>query len=234
MIEDRGVLYPVNLDIVGRQCLVVGGGKVAARKILSLLFCGGVVRVVSPEICRTIKELVDKKRVEWVSREYQDSDILDAFLVFAATDNSAVQQKVAEHAGTWGILLNSADNPELSDFQLPAKLRHRELLITISTGGSSPALATQIKHRLEREFGPEYGILVELMAKIRQQVVGGDKSSEQNRALFHEILEQPILDCIKTREWSQLQKLLVEVLPPGINSAALVQGVKNEMGSQIK
>ncbi len=208
--EDLSVLYPVNLDITGRQCLVVGGGAVAARKISSLLSCGGKVRVVSPEICPAIQALVDKEQVDWLSRKYQDSDILDAFLVFAATNDSAAQELVAEHAALWGILLNSADNPEQSDFQVPAKIRHGELLITISTGGSSPALATLIKGRLEKEYGPEYGVLVDLMARIRPQVVRGEKRSEQNRALFHEILEQPILDCIQNRQWQRLQILLSE------------------------
>jgi len=231
-VEELTVLYPVNLDITGRQCLVVGGGTVAARKILSLLSCGGLVRVVSPEICRDITALVDQGLVEWFSREYYDSDILDAFLVFAATNDSAVQQQVAEHAALWGILLNSADNPDQSDFQVPAKIRHRELLITISTGGSSPALATLIKRRLDKEFGPEFGILVDLMAKIRQQVVGGEKTSEQNRALFHDILEQPILDCIENRHWKRLQKLLSDVLPPGIDGAALVREFESEMDGQ--
>ncbi len=231
--EDPRVLYPVNLDITGRQCLVVGGGAVAARKIASILSCGGKVRVVSPEICPVIQALVDKGQVDWFSRKYQDSDMLDAFLVFAATNDSAVQGQVAEHAALWGILLNSADNPEQSDFQVPAKIRHGELLITVSTGGSSPALAMLIKSQLEKEFGPEYGILVGLLAQIRKQVVGGAKRSEQNRELFHEILEQPILYCIQNRQWQRLQLLLSEILPPGINGAALVAEFEREMaGSQ--
>ena len=222
------MLYPINLDISGRLCLVVGGGAVAARKIDTLLSCGARVRVVSPKVCRIIQDLAAAGKIELYPREYRDSDMLDATLVFAATNDANVQGKVAEHASIWGIPLNSADNPGQSDFHVPARINRGDLMITVSTMGSSPALAATIKQRLEAEFGPEYAILVRLMALVRESVVGKGFSPEENKLLFHEILKQPLLRSIKERNWGEVQNLLLSVLPSSINCASLVSKLERE------
>lgn len=226
------MLYPINLDIAGRLCLVVGGGTVAARKIDTLLICGAQVRVVSPQVCRIIRDLAEQSKIDLQRREYRDSDMLDAALVFAATNNTEVQKKVAEHATIWGIPLNSADDPENSDFHVPAKISRGDLLITVSTGGASPALASVIKQRFEAEFGPDYGILTQLMALVRESVVGKGYSSEENKILFHQILKMPVLACIKERNWGELQSLLLSVLPANINCAALVSRLERDVDKQ--
>lgn len=223
--ENDNTLYPVNLNIDGRVCLVIGGGMVAARKIESLLLGGALVRVVSPEVCETIGRWIAQGCIDWVSREYEAADIDEAFLVFAATDNASVQRRIARHAVQKRVLLNSADDPDHSDFQVPAVIRRRKLLIAVSTGGGSPALAARIRHRLETEFGPEYGLLIDLMAVIRQQVLGGSKPSEENKVLFHRILDLPVLDCIRQRDSQGLERLLAAVLPPETDCAALAAEV---------
>jgi precorrin-2 dehydrogenase/sirohydrochlorin ferrochelatase len=210
----------------------VGGGAVAARKIDTLLQCGAQVRVVSPKVCRIIQDLAEQGKIDLQHREYRDSDMLDAALVFAATNNSEVQNKVAEHAAVWGIPLNSADDPANSDFHVPARISRGDLMITVSTGGASPALASVIKRKFETEFGPEYGILTQLMAIVRENVVGKDYSSEENKVLFHRILKMPVLACIKERNWGELQSLLVSVLPASINCAALISRLEREVDNQ--
>ena len=139
--ESDNPLYPVSLDIGDKRCLVVGGGTVAARKIKALLLCGGIVQIISPEACKLITRLAESGEIDWLKRGFQPGDVKDAFLVFAATDNPSVQKMVADDAARHHVLLNSADNPPLSDFHVPAKIRRRDLVIAISTGGGSPALA---------------------------------------------------------------------------------------------
>ncbi len=224
-------LYPVSLDISGKRCLVVGGGSVAARKIKALLLCGGIVQIISPEACTVIVRRAEAGEIDWLRRGYQHGDVKDAFLVFAATDDPAVQKMVAEEAAHYHVLLNSADNPPLSDFHVPAKIRRRDFVIAVSTGGGSPALARLLKLQLAREYGEEYGILVELMARIRRLVVSRFSSAEKNKVLFQSILRLPVLDCIREENWEKLQRLLENELPVGIDVGLLIDGMLTDLGT---
>ena len=219
--------YPVNLNISNRRCLVVGGGSVAARKIESLLISDAAIRVVSPEVCGKISDMADSGRIEWIQRTYQQRDLDGVFLVFAATNQPNVQDMIASHAKQAGVLLNSADSPHQCDFHVPAKIRRGDLLIAVSTGGSSPALSARIKDRLYFEFGPEYAALVELLAQIRRQVVDGMRESDENRLLFKRLLEQPLLHLIREEKWQEIQFKLESVLPEDIDCRALITMLQN-------
>lgn len=229
MKKNECSLYPVNLDIGGKRCLVVGGGAVAARKIKALLLCGGNVQIISPEVCRVIEELATEGAIEWFERTYQNGDAEDAFLVFAATDDPAAQKCIGEDAKRYHVMLNSADDSELSDFHVPAKIRRRDFVIAVSTGGGSPALAMLLKAQLEEKYGEEYGILVEMMARIRRQVVNADSVAEENRELFTSILDLPVLECIKGSDWAGLKTILDRILPSGLDSATLVDELVADM-----
>ena len=222
-------LYPVNLDIGGKRCLVVGGGPVAARKVKALLLCGGVVQIISPDASDTIARLAEEGDIEWLKRTYRAGDAKDAFLIFGATDDPMVQQQIAEDAARYHVLLNSAYDPELSDFHVPAKIRRRDFVIAVSTGGGSPALALLLKEQLAKEYGEEYGVLVELMAKIRRQVVTRNSVAEENKALFRSVLELPVLDCIKRQDWAGLQRQLTIVLPAEIDVGLLIEELLEEL-----
>ena len=132
-------LYPVNLKIEDRLCIIVGGGPVALRKARGVLSAGGHVRVIGPEVVSGIKELAEKNQIEWFERVFAEGDLERAFLVFAATGSRTVQIAVAREAEKYGVLLNSADDPEGSHFHIPAHFRRGKMLATVSTGGGSPA-----------------------------------------------------------------------------------------------
>ncbi len=220
------VFYPINLNVTGRLCLVVGGGAVAARKMESLLLSKARVRVVSPEACGKISDLSGIGTIEWFRREYRDGDLEGVFLVFAATSQPAVQQQIAEQAKRYGVLLNSADSPDQCDFHVPAKIRRGDLLIAVSTGGASPALSALIKHRLYLEFGPEYGALVDLLACIRRQIVDRSSVSETNKELFQHLLEQPLAEMIRAGRWEEIRTRLEAILPENIDCELLIEGLQ--------
>jgi len=222
MGTDTFPLYPVNLDIGGKRCLVVGGGLVAARKIKALLLCGGIVQIISPEVCAEIEDLAASGAIEWHARPFRPGDGDGAFLLFAATDDPYVQTCIAADAHRYRALLNSADDAVLSDFHVPAKIRRRDFVIAVSTSGGSPALAALLKARLAEEYGDEYGVLVEMMARIRRLVVNADSVAEENRALFTSILDEPVLECIKAGDWAGLKRILGRVLPSGLDAGGLV------------
>jgi precorrin-2 dehydrogenase / sirohydrochlorin ferrochelatase len=217
------ILYPITLDIRNRLCLLIGGGDVASRKIDPLLACGARIRVVSPEVCAAVRELAGSGRIEWLQRGYRTGDLRGAFLVFAVTDNRDVQRLVTREAKESGILINNADNQEMCTFQVPAAVRQGDLLLTVSTGGGSPALAALIKKSLEREYGPEYGFLVCLLASIRGTVVGDGDAPWLHKRLFEQILEMGVLSCIRERDWLSLKDKLTAILPATINVSELVE-----------
>jgi len=216
-------LYPVNLKICDRLCVVVGGGNVAFRKITGLLACGAVVRIVSPYVQADLKEIILERRLEWLEREYAEGDLQGAFLAFAATSDPDVQRWVKEEARKYKIILNSADDPAGSDFHIPAHLRRGKMLLTVSTGGCSPALSRQFRKWLEREIGPEYEAVVGFLAMVRDAVVGQDDDSVMHKELFQNLLDLDIVQLIREGNWFDLQMLLLQELPGDVDSVALIR-----------
>lgn len=215
--------YPINLDISGKICLVVGGGNVAYRKIRSLLGGNGRVIVISPEAVPEIRLLAKRNELTYYEREYQQGDLEGAVLVFAATNSPETQELVRAEASNLGVLLNSADSPDKCDFQVPAKVRRGELLITISTGGGSPAISRMVRMELEEQFGPEYGVLIFLFSLIREQLVPGPTSSDENKNMFRELLLSNILKDVQNRRWQRVQAIIDRLLPESVDSEAVVQ-----------
>ncbi len=216
-------LYPVNLAISGRLCLVIGGGKVATRKVQSLLACGALIRVISPEVDGQLAQLAKAGLLEWQQREYLSGDLQDAKLVFAATDNRKIQNQIVAEANGSGILVNVIDMPEACTFQVPASFRQGELLITVATGGGSPALAARIRKDLEASYGPEYGSFLSLMAALRKEVVAKSDAQLEHKKVFGRILDSDILNCIREQKWADLEALLRDILPPGIDVSCLMK-----------
>ncbi len=142
--------YPIHLDIRGRRCVVIGGGKVAERKVQHLLLCGGRVRVVSPELTGQLLGMARKGRIDHLQMEYRPGLIGEAFLVFAATSSRKVNAQIAREAKRLGTPVNVCDSARESSFIVPAVLRKRGLIIGISTGGVSPARSVEVRDTLER------------------------------------------------------------------------------------
>ncbi len=220
-------LYPVNLDIRNQLCLVIGGGGVASRKVESLLICSAVIRVISPAACENIVKLAGKGLLEWQQRPYRPGDLHGAKLVFAATDNLETQERVVAEANEAGILVNVITSPDDCTFQVPASFRRGGLLITVATGGGSPALAARIRKNLEGVYGPEYGLFVGLLADVRQEIVASSDAQDEHRIIFKKLLDGDILGCIRGQRWSDLRSLLQEILPSAIDVSSLVEGIQN-------
>ena len=151
-------LYPVNLSLAGRRCLVVGGGPVALQKARELVVCGATVEVVAPEI---LDEIAALDGVICHKRPYVAGEVAGYRLVITATSDPEVNRQVFVEGEAIGVWVNSADDPANCAFALPARVRQGPLLVTFSTSGSSPALSTWLRRRYGPEFGPEYAVLVE-------------------------------------------------------------------------
>ncbi|AEF94401.1 siroheme synthase [Desulfotomaculum nigrificans CO-1-SRB] len=203
-----GNLYPIYLNLEGQLCLVVGGGKVAERKIGSLLECGARVRLVSPQVTDQIKKWADLGQIELLQREYRPSDLTGSFLVFATTDNAEVNCQVARDCGERHLPVNVADNPTHCSFFVPSVIRRGKLSIAISTGGSSPKLAAKIRRQLESQFGPEYAEFLDLLSDVRRQVLADVEDIGQRQAIFYSLVESDILDLLKNKKYDQVKERL--------------------------
>jgi len=200
-------LYPINLSIEGRRCVVAGGGAVALRKVEGLLQAGAEVHVVSPEICDEINRLP----VHTIQRGFREADLDGAALAIAATDDQAVNAAVARAAGERGIPVNVVDQPGLCSFYLPAVVRRGGLVIGVSTSGASPSLARRIRERLEDEFGSEYGQYVELLDGLRQQVID-QVTADKRRGVFEQMASDEILGILRTHGRAAAERALHQIL----------------------
>lgn len=167
-------LFPVNLVVRGRRCLVVGGGRVAARKAAALIEAGADVYVVAPRIEAEMAALSIRSE----ARPYESRDLAGAWLVITATDDAAVNAQVAADASEAGIWVNSADDPANCTFTLPAVARRGPILATFSTGGHSPALASWLRAQFEAELGPDYDTLLQVLAEARAEIQAAGRPTE--------------------------------------------------------
>lgn len=205
-------MYPAFLNISGRLCVVVGGGTVAERKVLSLLEAGATVRLISPQLTDKLHELAAEGRIDWQARCFQLGDLTGARLVFAATDSAAVNKAVAQEAAAAGQLVNVADAPELCSFQVPAVVRQGDLSIAISTNGKSPALAARIRKQMEADYGPAYAVLLALLGRIRERALAGTANSQARRNLFENLVHEDILLWMRNGQWELVRDHLGNVL----------------------
>ena len=181
-------LYPVNLVVAGRPCLVVGGGRVALTKVRGLVDAGARVTVVAPEVVPEVAALADVVEV----RPYRDGEAARYRFVVAATGDPGVNQRVYDDGEAGGVWVNSADDPQRCSAILPARVRQGRLTLTVSTGGHSPAVAAWVRDRLAREYGPEYDQLVGLLSEARDEVHAqgfGTEHLDWKQALDSGILE---------------------------------------------
>jgi precorrin-2 dehydrogenase/sirohydrochlorin ferrochelatase len=156
-MKDRRKYYPINLNIKGKLCVVIGGGRVAERKVENLLRYGGRVRVVSPGLSVRLSKWVSQGKMDYTPNEYRSSHLKGAFLVYAATSDRKVNAEIARDAAKRRLLVNVADSARESTFILPAVLRNREISIAVSTNGLSPTKSVRIRDRIKELI--EKGIL---------------------------------------------------------------------------
>lgn len=163
----KNIYYPIFLNIMGKRCVVIGGGKVALRKVKRLFECGADVTVISPRLHIDIIRLAAKRAIHLIQREYKLEDLKKAAIVMACTDDKDLNRKVADQAKKRKLLVNVADDPESSDFIIPSSFRRGKLTVAVSTSGVSPALSRKIRTNLQKSFGEEYASLLPLVGEVR-------------------------------------------------------------------
>lgn len=197
MRDPRGTFYPIVLRLRARRVLVVGGGKVAARRAGGLAEAGARVVVVSPAFAPAFRRLGETRGVRRVQRRYESRDVAGAGLVVAATDDREVNARVGADARRAGILVSIADDSEHSDFFVPAVVRRGDLVLAISTLGGSPALAGDLRRELGALIPADWEILVRLLRQARGRVRHAVADPARRQALMRRLVKLDLLSVLR-------------------------------------
>jgi precorrin-2 dehydrogenase/sirohydrochlorin ferrochelatase len=201
--------YPVFLNLNGRNAVVIGGGKVAERKVHSLIKTGAVVSVISPEITKNLENLRTKGLIRHVKRQYQKGDLKNAFIVIAGTSSSRINKKIARDAKQ---LINVIDEPSEGNFIAPSVVKRSPLTIAISTEGTSPAVAKFIRKEMEELYGAEFTRYLQFLRKIRKKAMHEIHDKRTRETFLKGLASEKILKAVRSKKTAQIFALIKKEL----------------------
>jgi precorrin-2 dehydrogenase/sirohydrochlorin ferrochelatase len=215
-------VYPIFLvGLDTRQCLVIGGDAEAQRKVAGLLDSNASVTVLSATLTEQLRTWANEGSITWMARAYAPGDLQDAWLVIVTERDAPVIAAIWEEAQARGVLLNVVDDVVHSTFVAGSVVRQGPLTMSISTSGYAPTLAVRLRRQLEREFGPEYAALLELLRELREPLAQRYPSVQERRALWARLLDSDILDLLRADQPDLARQL-----------AAILVGLQGGSGSQ--
>lgn len=204
--------FPVFLDIKDQDCLVIGGGDVAVRKVFLLLRSGAKVTVVAPRLADALKQQADKGEISHIVKEFDSEDIQSQRIIIAATNKPEVNKRVSEAAKKKNIPVNVVDTPEHCTFVVPSIIDRDPVIVAVSSGGSSPVLARLLRARLESVIPAAYGRLAQLATRFRDRVKKTFDRSSSRRNFWEKVLQGPIADMIFAGQDKQADRLMENAL----------------------
>jgi precorrin-2 dehydrogenase/sirohydrochlorin ferrochelatase len=186
--------YPAFINLCGKKCIVVGGGKVAERKITSLLKTEAEITVISPDLTDTLEEYKKNGRIKHVKRDYKKGDLKNAFLVIAATSDEKINSRVS---GDAPFLVNVVDRPELANFIVPSVMSRGAMTIAISTSGASPAMAKAVRKELELLYNKDFGHFLAFLRQLRKKAMRDIPDNKERERLLKEAASREILSVLR-------------------------------------
>lgn len=204
--------FPLLISIAGKKCVVIGGGKVALRKVVTLLEYGAAVVVVAPEITREIKSLAARDRILLRQRKVKKNDLRGAALIFAGTNDREVNSRIACWAAELGIPVNVVDKPEFCSFIMPAILRRGTLQIAVSTEGEFPGLAQKVRDRIAEVIPASYEVFLKLLARYRRMIIAAALDEKTKQRLISSLREKEIYELFQRKGKRATEKALAKLL----------------------
>lgn len=202
--------YPVFIEMEGRPCLVIGGGKEAQKKAEGLLGAGGRVTVIAPELTKALATMRDAGEIEFTQREYQEGDVEGFHVVIVATDDGAVNSDVAAEGKRRGVWVNAVDDTKNCDFILPAVIRRGAITLAASTGGASPALARRLREELEAYLTEEMPALADLLGDVRSDLQA--RGEIPDAEVWQEAIDEDLRVLLAQRKYRQAKARLLTSL----------------------
>lgn len=210
--------YPILLNLQNKPVAVVGGGRVATRKVKGLLASGARPLVISPALTTDLQALADEGKIRWIQAKYR-RDMLNGYmpvLVIATTDDKRVNQTVAQDAHRIRALANVADGSrDDSDFSNMALIHQPPLTIALTSHGASPALLRQLKAWLTEALGDEYVILSAWLGEIRQPLKGEIDVLEERQRVYRQIVESDVLSLLRSGQSEQARRIFQQIIFEG-------------------
>jgi len=189
--------YPLFIDISDKSCIVFGGGKVAERKIRMLLNFNAHVKVISPEVTKALKKLANANKIELLLSEYAPGNLHDSVLVFAATNNDKINERIKKEAARMKIPVNVVDNPSLCDFFVPSIIKKGPIVIAISTSGTLPMLSKKLRQEIEKNITKDHIHYARTIGKLRKDLLNDIQSKKKRKAIMNKIKNIDIKDFNK-------------------------------------
>ncbi len=204
--------FPLFLRLKDRNCLVVGGGEIAARKIALLARAGAKITVVGKEISPSVNDLSQQFGIPVKQKAFTDDDLDDMFLVVSATNNQESNRRIAESAGRKSLLINVVDNPALCNFIFPSIVDRSPVVAAVSSGGTSPVLARLLRAKLEGMISPAYGKLAELANRFRDTAKQRISHPAQRRIFWEDALQGVIAELVFAGRHEEAERQLLSLL----------------------
>ncbi len=192
--------YPIFLNLEKKDILIVGAGNVAERKAKFLLEFGANISIIGKHISAGLKKLLKEKRVKFLGENFLPEYLKNQLMVIVATDNMRFNQKIASLVKKKGILVNVVDQPLECDFIMPSIVKRGDLLIAISTSGKSPILSKLIRKELEKKYGYEYKIFLDILSAIRKAIIKFDCDNDIKEKILTNLIYSDLLDKIKQKD----------------------------------
>ena len=182
--------FPFFVEIENSRALVVGGGKVAARKIEKLLPFGPKITVVAPAVCDEIKAM---EGIEIINEKYAEGMLEGCDFVIAATSDKKVNSAIAEKCRERKIPVNSVDDLSACSFVFPALVKDGEAVIGITTGGASPTASAWLRKKIEKTVPKGFGEAVETLGAIRKDIKPCFPEEKERTEFLTTILEKVLI-----------------------------------------
>ncbi|WP_037986012.1 NAD(P)-binding protein [Thalassobacillus devorans] len=180
---------PLMIDFKGRCVVIIGGGKVAAKRARVLLQGGALITVISPALDTELEKMRKQEKVNWKKKLFEPDDLEGAFMVVVATDDPSVNMSVLQ-SSSQVPLVNAAGEASGGNVHFPAFLKRGKLTLTVSTHGASPILTSRIKEELENRFEPDFEMYVDFLYECRQLIKNTPLSKQEKRQFLHELLDE--------------------------------------------
>jgi len=207
---------PLFMDVSGRPCAVIGDGDAAARRVRELLDAGALVTLVSAEPRGALAAIVAAGEIRHLARPYEAGDLRGLVLAYVSSEDPKLARAAAAEARNLGIPINVSDHPDLCTFIAPSVVRRGGLRIAISTGGASPALARSLREELQARFGPEYEVLLEILAAARRYLQRTQSDADSRARIMTQLARSALLDHLRIGDYSASDRMVTQLLGIGL------------------
>lgn len=205
-------MYPINLILDDKPCVVIGGGHVALRKVKALLEAKAKVTVISPILVNELKVMAQNNQIIWLQKYYETGDLNGFKLVICAVGEDNTSQQIYTDAHKARILINVVDKLPLCDFALPAKIRRGNLLITFSTNGKSPALSRYLRCKMEKEFDDTYALWLDRLSILRNEAIAKLPTSDDREIFWRSALSDEVMELVKQKKYDEAEGIIRDAI----------------------